>query len=183
MSYNEVDTNIISYYNTDHILSNKISIEHLLELLTMHADVRVMATLGGVRDEQSTRDFLARQLDHWKQYGYGLWMLHDAHDGRFVGRAGIRHITIDYRDEVEIAYALMSEFWGRGLATEVGHKLVAIAFEYLGLPDLIAFTTPDNHASRRVMAKLGLAYERDFLWADSPHVLYRLKNPNGPAPP
>jgi hypothetical protein len=72
MSYNEVDTNNIMCFIKDRIISIKITIEHLPELLTMHADVRVMTTLGGVRDEQNTRDFLACQLDHcsdWRTNG------------------------------------------------------------------------------------------------------------------
>ena len=39
--------------------------------------------------------------------------------------------------------------------------------------DLIAFTLPDNLASRRVMEKAGFAYEREILHAGLPHVLYR----------
>jgi RimJ/RimL family protein N-acetyltransferase len=40
--------------------------------------------------------------------------------------------------------------------------------------DLVCFTLTTNHASQRVMEKVGFRYERDVLHAGLPHVLYRL---------
>ena len=34
-------------------------------------------------------------------------------------------------------------------------------------------TLPDNHASRRVMEKIGLRFDRDVVHRGLPHVLYR----------
>jgi [ribosomal protein S5]-alanine N-acetyltransferase len=72
--------------------------------------------------------------------------------------------------EVELAYALVAEYWDRGLATE----MLAVAFEHLGLTELVCFTLTANRASRRVMEKVGFEYERDVVHAGQPHVLYRL---------
>ena len=70
---------------------------------------------------------------------------------------------------------LMPEFWGQGLATEIAQASIGIAFNELGLSDVVSFTLPTNLASRRVMEKCGLTFERDIEWKDLPHVLYRLK--------
>lgn len=63
--------------------------------------------------------------------------------------------------------------WGQGLATELAHASVRVAFEMLELSELIAFTLPDNAASRRVMEKSGFAYADDIEHEGMPHVLYR----------
>jgi RimJ/RimL family protein N-acetyltransferase len=63
---------------------------------------------------------------------------------------------------------------GRGIATELGAASIEIAFGPLALPDVVSFTLPHNHGSRRVMEKLGFAYERDTDYKGWPHVLYRL---------
>jgi RimJ/RimL family protein N-acetyltransferase len=52
---------------------------------------------------------------------------------------------------------------------------VTVAFENLGMSDLVAFTLPINQASRRVMEKIGFSFERDIVHAGLPHVLYRIK--------
>jgi ribosomal-protein-alanine N-acetyltransferase len=51
-------------------------------------------------------------------------------------------------------------------------ECVELAFGPLGLDRLVAFTLPDNVASRRVMEKSGFIYERHIEHAGLPHVLY-----------
>lgn len=46
----------------------------------------------------------------------------------------------------------------RGLATRAARLVKAFAFDRLQLPVLTARHMPDNHASGRVMAKLGMRY-------------------------
>jgi RimJ/RimL family protein N-acetyltransferase len=51
-----------------------------------------------------------------------------------------------------------------------------VASAQLHLPDVVAYTLPGNAASRRVMAKLGFAYEKTAPFkVYGPHVLYRLR--------
>ena len=47
----------------------------------MHRDPAVMAQLGGVRDEAQTAAYLARNLQHWADYGFGLWILRERGGG------------------------------------------------------------------------------------------------------
>ena len=134
-----------------------------------------MATLGGLRSDEETAHYLRDNLDHWDRYGYGMWVFSDRADGRFVGRAGLRNTRVGGNDEVELAYALVAEYWGRGLATEMAKEILKLAFERLDLEDVVCFTLPTNQASQRVMEKAGFEYERDVVHAGSPHVLYRSK--------
>lgn len=104
-------------------------------------------------------------------------MFRAASDRTFVGRGGLRHVHIGGHDEVEVTYALMPEFWGCGLATEIPRALLKIGFEQLALTQLVAFTLTTNQASRRVMAKVGFALERELVHGTRglPHVLYRIR--------
>jgi ribosomal-protein-alanine N-acetyltransferase len=148
--------------------------EYLDDLTRMHGDPRGMATLGGVRSPAETREWLGRHLEHWQRYGFGLWMAHERESGRFAGRGGSHHVIIDERDEIEVGYSLLAEFWGRGLATELACESIRVAFTMLNLDELVCFTLTTNRASQRVMQKAGFRYERDMVYKDLPHVLYRL---------
>ena len=140
----------------------------------MHRDPRVMATLGGMRSDEETARYLRDNLDHWDRYGYGIWAFRNKADRRFVGRAGLRNTHVGGEDEVELAYALVADYWNKGLATEMARAILKVAFEDIGLIDVVCFTLPANTASRRVMEKAGFEYERDVVHAGSPHVLYRI---------
>ncbi len=144
------------------------------ELRRLFEDPAVVATLGGIRSPEQTRRFLDDALRHWKRHGYGIWMLRSKDDDAFVGYAGLRNLSVAGNDEIELLYALRSEFWNKGLASEAAHAIVEVAFGKLALASIVAFTLPDNLASRRVMEKIGMRYERDIIHAGLPHVLYRI---------
>jgi [ribosomal protein S5]-alanine N-acetyltransferase len=161
-------------FTTDRLSAERLRVDHLDELVDMHRDERIMATLGGLRSAADTEKFLHTNLAHWRQHGFGLWIVRRSSDGAFAGRAGLRRVHVGDADEVEIAYALKSEVWGCGLATEVSRKLIRIGFADLQLKTLVAFTLPDNVASIRVMTKAGLRFERAIVHRGKPHVLYRI---------
>ena len=73
-----------------------------------------------------------------------------------------------------LAYAVVSDPWGRGLATELAVSRFEVGFAHLGVPEIASWTMPINHASRRVREKLGFRYERDFLFAGLKHRYDRL---------
>jgi ribosomal-protein-alanine N-acetyltransferase len=52
--------------------------------------------------------------------------------------------------------------WGQGLASEAAQAALAYGFERVGLERIIALTRPENIASRRVMEKLGMRYEKNL---------------------
>jgi [ribosomal protein S5]-alanine N-acetyltransferase len=162
-------------FRTDRLIAKRLNVEDLDELCRMHQNPRVMATLGGLRSDEQTQQFLRDNLRHWERHGYGLWMFRAQADGGFVGRGGLRHVHVGGHDEVELAYALMPTFWGGGLATEMARAILTVAFEHLGMADIVAFTLATNQASRRVMEKVGSQFERDIDHAGLPHVLYRIK--------
>ena len=114
---------------------------------------------------------LVRDLRHWESHGWGPWVVED--DGAFAGRAGLNTTRVAGEQAVELAWALVAPCQGRGLATRAAVAGVEEA-RRLGLDEVVSFTLPENVASRRVMEKAGLSFERDITHAGLPHVLYRI---------
>jgi len=156
------------------LLARRLSWSDLGDLCAMHADPLVMQTLGGVRDRAATERYLERNLEHWRAHGFGIYSLRelDSHR-RFVGRAGLRRVQLLGKDETEVAYALRREAWGHGLGTVVCQALCGLAEDAGLASELVAFTSPTNQRSRRVMEKADFVYQREFDHDGQPHVLYR----------
>ena len=150
------------------------SLSDFEDLARMHLDPRMMVTLGGLRDHDQSRSDLERVMHHWDEHEFGLYFVRDAEDARFLGRAGLKRVHVNDRDEVEIGWSVVADEWGNGLATEAARRLLELAFDDLGLTEIVSFTLPHNAASVRVMDKLGMQYERDGVYAGLPHVFYRL---------
>lgn len=157
---------------TDRLALRPIRAGDWAELRELDGDPEVMATLGGLRSEKETMGYAMAQEDHWHRHGFGWWMAHDLVTGAFVGRGGIRYLEIEGALEVEVGYAVVRERWGGGFATELAEAGVRLAREAVGLPRVVGITLTTNRASRRVLEKVGLAYERDLTHAGLPHVLY-----------
>ncbi|MGH3012116.1 MAG: GNAT family N-acetyltransferase [Gaiellaceae bacterium] len=147
---------------------------HEGELAALHADPRVMATMGGEGTREQSRAWIERNLRHGEDPGLGIFVFRERETGRFVGRGAIRRIEIGGRTEVEVGYALAFDAWGQGYATEMAEALVAHA-EAGGHGPLVAYTEPRNAASRRVLEKVGFRYERDLVHHGRDQVLYRRK--------
>jgi RimJ/RimL family protein N-acetyltransferase len=155
------------------LFAERLTDAHLPLLRRMDNNAQMMASLGGVRSDAETKAYLERNLAHWDEHGFGIWILRDPVTGRVIGRAGLRHLSVEAAPEVELAYALLPEFWGRGLATDAARACVTIGREWLGLPSVVALTTADNLASQRVLLKAALAPEREVTHGGRPHILYR----------
>ena len=102
-----------------------------------------------------------------------MWLLRDRETGEMVGRGGLQYTYIADLQEVEAGWAIVPERWGEGLATELAKRASRSGSGRSGCSEIVAFTLPDNVASRRVMEKAGFDYERDIVHVGLPHVLYR----------
>jgi ribosomal-protein-alanine N-acetyltransferase len=160
-------------FSTPRLRAERLTAAHLDDLRRMDQNVSFMAHLGGVRQEAGTVAYLERNLSHWADHGFGLWMLRDSISQAVIGRAVLRHLEVEGADEVEVGYGFYPDVWGRGLATEVARACVRIGREQVGLRSVVAVTLPEHAASQRVMLKAGLVYERDITLGGLSHVLFR----------
>jgi RimJ/RimL family protein N-acetyltransferase len=129
---------------------------------------------GGIpwSDEQ-IREFVLRQMGHAAERGFCLWKLllrEPRAAGRIAGLCGLQPLV--GTEEIEIGWWLERDLWGRGLATEAARAALEFAWERAGLTRVVAIARAENTASRRIMEKLGMRYERDTVHKGFPVVLY-----------
>lgn len=62
----------------------------------------------------------------------------------------------------EIGYDLAPTYWGQGIVAEAVAATLQLGFERVGLHSIEAQIEPNNHASRRVLEKLGFKQEGYF---------------------
>jgi ribosomal-protein-alanine N-acetyltransferase len=163
--------------NTTRLIGTPADPRDFADIRLLHSDRRVMATLsadGATFTDEQTRAFLERAADHWKSHGFGLWTFREQPGGDFVGYGGIKHAIVEDGDEIELAYAITSNHWRKGYATEIAMAALQHGFDTIHLERIVAFTLPHNKASRAVMDHCGFTYNRDITHANLPHVLYVL---------
>jgi ribosomal-protein-alanine N-acetyltransferase len=149
----------------------------------MNANNKVMQYFPSVLNKEQSDKFIERIMDHFKDYGYGLWAvdIKETHD--FIGFIGFYTAKFEscFTPCVEIGWRLDEKFWNKGYATEGAIKCLDYGFNILGLNDIFSFTSKINKPSINVMKKIGLIEQDTFLHPNisednplRPHVLYKI---------
>ncbi len=131
--------------------------------------------VDGIRSAAESDRFVSNQIAHWERHGFGIWVALDRTTMICAGRGGLRYVTLDGEQVVQVGYGFFPDFWGRGLATEVAVASTRVGFEVLGLPRLVAIVMPDNTPSRRVLEKVGFSHIADTVYDGSRHLLYECR--------
>jgi RimJ/RimL family protein N-acetyltransferase/pimeloyl-ACP methyl ester carboxylesterase len=129
------------------------------------------------RTVEDTRRYLEPIVAGQAERGYAVWAVTERAGGRLIGDCGLFPADDAGRD-VELAYGLAPDAWGRGYATEAAAACVRAAFEQLGLERVVADVDPANGASVRVLEKVGM---RPIGRKDARQLLYAVDRASGRA--
>ncbi len=136
--------------------------ENLPDLTRLKADERVFGfMLHGTRSPQRTREELEDDIDFWQVRGYGTWCVFETATGAFLGICGLMERP-DGRG-VALRYALWPESRGKGFAREAARAALAFGHGAAGLVRIIAVARETNHASRAVLADIGMRECAEFM--------------------
>jgi RimJ/RimL family protein N-acetyltransferase len=128
---------------------------------TIHGDpaTNVYNPSGPMLDPAAVPPILEIWQQHWREDGYGYWVVRDPGDGHILGFGGVRPPLQGDEVFLNLYYRFRPEAWGNGYATEVGRAALALAAKMApGIP-VVALIRPKNEPSIRVAERLGLRLE------------------------
>jgi len=113
----------------------------------------------GMRTEEEARAYIEKSfLEMYARLGHGLYVAERREDGAPVGICGI--LRRDTLDTVDLGFALLGEFEGRGYASEAARAVLAHEARAHGFARVLAITSPENGRSERLLTRLGFGFER-----------------------
>jgi ribosomal-protein-alanine N-acetyltransferase len=145
--------------------------EDLDDLYRIYRDSAVMQYLRP-RTLEQTRSSLWGHIHHWDSHGFGMWAVAQKPNRALIGRCGLAFL--DGTPEVELGYVFDKPYWGRGIATEAALATLEYGFNTAQLDRIVAIAHPDNLASRRVIEKVGMVYEKEARYYETDVVYYAL---------
>ncbi|WP_057915523.1 GNAT family N-acetyltransferase [Peribacillus muralis] len=86
-----------------------------------------------------------------------------------IGTIGFQDWSQEHK-RADISYALFSEHWGQGYASEAVREVISYGFNELGLMRIGAVVFIENKASSKVLAKLGFKREgllRNYMYQNN----------------
>ncbi len=127
------------------------------DFMDLERDPEVMRFLNGghaIDQEQSDPDSVFLMPRGTEPY---VWTARRTTSGAFVGWFCL---FPESETVAELGYRLRRTEWGQGLASEGTSALINWGFRNCGYDKIFACTMAVNHASRRVLEKIGLNYAR-----------------------
>lgn len=121
---------------------------------------------GPMTDRQEAVDYAKTILDGFVRRDLLNWIVADTKSDAMIGTATLYEINPQHA-RAGLGYALMPEYWGKGLAQEAATLAISYGIFELGLHRIEADTEPNNFRSNKVLERLdfqreGLLRERFF---------------------
>jgi ribosomal-protein-alanine N-acetyltransferase len=140
--------------------SNDIeAVHHLL------SDPDVMHfSLNGPYTKEKSADFINQCIQKAEKNQPSLLAIIDKKTNLLIGSCGFYPQKILGKQELELGYRLLKDYWGKGFATEAAIAVKTYASDKMGLKRLISLIEKENIASVRVAEKNGFILEKEMLY-------------------
>ena len=93
-------------------------------------------------------------MPSYTEMGFGFYKMCLKENGQTIGICGI--VKRDYLDHVDIGYAILPQFEGKGYTSEAAKAMLEHGKYTLKLHPILAITAKDNLASQQLLNKIGL---------------------------
>ena len=130
----------------------------ILRLLNEPSWLRFIGDKGVRTIDDAVRYINDGPIAMYARTGFGLYLVVLQESGAPIGLCGL--IRREGLEDVDIGFAFLPEFHGRGYAREAADAVMALGRKIFGLTRIVAITSPDNHDSIRLIERLGLRLER-----------------------
>lgn len=163
-------------FETDRLRVRHLTEENEDNFFLLHGDEEIMRYIRKPKtkaeSDQMLSEILAGYSDEMLQ---GRWAAEEKQTGKYVGSFVIIPIP-QQTEKIQLGYALLKEFWGKGYATELTKAGLQFAFNRLGLVIVYAVTELPNIASQKVLLKCGFKVDSSFIEKDKSLLLFKINN-------
>lgn len=130
----------------------------ILELLNTPTYLKFIGDRG-VKNLEDAKAYIAERFTAvYQRLGYGFYLTKRKVDDQPIGIFGL--VKRDGLTDVDIGFALLPEFAGKGYGYEGASAVMEYAKNFLGIKRLSAITVPYNQPSIKLLEKLGMKFDR-----------------------
>ncbi len=162
----------MSIAETKRLLLREFNSDDTPALAKILCDPSVMKfSSNGVLTEANTATFI-----EWCERAWLRTMGSARQDsGSLIGFCGLSHANVDGVDEIELAYRLAPDYWGRGLASEAVGKVLEYGFSTCNIESVVGIVSCIHQPSIRVLEKAGFVSFKETQYGGWDVRAYRLR--------
>ncbi len=123
------------------------------------------------------KDYLTSKIiPCYEKFGFGFYIVKTKEGNYSIGTAGL--IDREGMEHIEIGFALLPEYRGKGYAYEATKEIMKYASTELKIDPIVAITDLENIKSAKLLDRLGLRFDKNIQLPDfeKPSKLFIPKN-------
>ena len=156
---------------TDRLILRKPTLEDAEFILGLVNEPSWLQFIGdrGVRNIDDARAYMLKgPIAMYGRLGFGLYLV-ALRDGAVpIGMCGL--IKRDTLTDVDLGFAFLPAFWGKGYAAESARAALELGWNRFGLKRIVAITSPANSRSIKVLENIGFVFEKKFRLTEADEV-------------
>ena len=161
-----------SIIETRRLILRQLTLEDISSLSLVLSDQESMRHYPHAFSYEEVKNWIERNIERYKNDGFGLWAVIRKEDNQFLGDCGITLQNIDGDILPEVGFHIIKSFCNMGYATEAAEACKKYAIEVLGFKSIYSYSEVGNKASQRVSSKIGLNKVKTFKKDDIEEVVY-----------
>jgi [ribosomal protein S5]-alanine N-acetyltransferase len=169
-------------FETDRLIIRRYTLADEENFFKLNGDPELMRYIREARDRKDCLLFLKRNIVYYEQHPLmGRWAMEEKATGAFIGSFAI--IPVESADsnrnhEIQLGYALLKDYWGKGFATESTLAGRQYAFDVIKLAQIVAITETANTASQKVLLRCGFKQLPNIQEGNKTLCYFADRNPN-----
>jgi len=167
---------------TERLILRPILFEDWQVLSIMYSNPKVMKYIydGSTFTTEQAKNRARSFSEHWKNHGFGMWLLTKQSNHSVVGYGGFRYFENEqpeFANQIELGYIIDAPFWGCGYASEAVCAFIQAGFHQFNMKRILATILPENIASQKIAEKAGLKHTFDAKFSGLLHSIYEANKP------
>ena len=147
---------------TDRLFLREMNKDDFDALYQVLADSEIMKHYPYIFDEKKVREWIERNMNRYKENGFGLWAVCLKKSGEMIGDCGLTLQNIAGEMLPEIGYHIRRDRQHNGYAKEAAKAVMDWAFKNTDYPALYSYCKYTNEASIRTAEAIGMKSEREY---------------------
>lgn len=163
---------------TQRLQLREMNFADMQSLSSILQDEKVMYAYNGAFSAQETAAWMQKQLQRYKEFGFGLWAVSLKNTEEMIGQCGITMQDYKGIQVPEIGYLFAYKYWHNGYATEAAIGCREYGFGTLHFKSLYSIIRDTNIPSQKVAVRNGMkkvdTIIKHYRGVEMPHWVYRI---------
>lgn len=164
---------------TERLYMREMNSSDFNDLCRILQDNDTMYAYEGAFSDSEVQDWLDRQIERYKKWGFGLWVVVLKETEEMIGQCGLTLQPWKESEVLEIGYLFNRRYWHNGYATEAAKACKIYAFEVLKAGEVCSIIRDTNFPSQNVAIRNGMiktdTWIKHYRGVDMPHFRYVVK--------